>query len=202
MICINICSNREWRSMKAILKVNENQLEQYPYGEFITLNFANRNCIFYHSGISKTRSSAATQFAIDHWKPEIIFVTGTCGGVSEELNIMDIIVINKTAQYDCIANVKGERPLFYEPFITNIDNSWIDFEAINAFEGMIATADRSLTQESMKILRNEHVACADWESGAISVVCRANDVKVCIIRGITDAPKLGNPDSELIQEND
>ncbi|MBZ9623840.1 hypothetical protein G9F71_013380 [Clostridium sp. FP2] len=66
MICIQICSKREWKALKEILCIDFGIVKQYPFGEYIDFNILNQECIFYHSGATKTRSSTACQFAIEN----------------------------------------------------------------------------------------------------------------------------------------
>ena len=190
MVCIQVCSSGEWSSLKALLKDIEYQINKYPFGEFIRFKYCDRECIFYHSGATKTKSSAACQFAIDNWKPKMLFVLGTCGGVDNKLKVLDVIIANKTVQYDCIDRMDNEPYVFYEPLTTMIDNSWINFSEFNGqvYEGLIATADQDINYEVLNMLRKEDVLCADWESGAIAYVCSSNQIKSCIVRGITDIP--------------
>lgn len=202
MICIQICSGKEWRALKEILNT-ENSLS-YPFGEYIPFSVEGKDCIFYNSGSSKTRSSAACQFAIDNWKPDVIFNLGTCGGVNEKLKKLDLIIANKTVQYDCIIRMGKKSSLFYEPFITEINNSWISLDNFHGTikEGIIATADQDLNEEFLDLLRAENVLCADWESGAIALVCKLNNIRCCIIRGVTDIPQKGHENSEINQGED
>ena len=201
MICIQICSKREWRALKDILNINEDLVGCTPYGEYIYKSIVGKECIFYHSGATKTKSSGACQYAIDKWNPQFIFVLGTCGGVSEKLNLLDIVITNKTVQYDCINRMEDKSPIFYEVLTEDIDNGWIDFEglSLNMFEGLIATADQDLGKEQMDKLRSENVLCADWESGAISHICKLNKIKCCILRGITDIPRKNDINSDKNQ---
>ena len=204
MVCIQVCSKAEWSSLKALLKDIEYQIDKHPFGEFIRLKFYDRECIFYHSGATKTKSSAACQFAIDNWKPKMIFVLGTCGGVNQKLNVLDVIIANKTVQYDCIDRMGNEPYVFYEELTTIIDNSWIHFNELNGqvYEGIIATADQDINYEVLNMLRKENVLCADWESGAIAYICKLNKVKNCIVRGITDIPTENIEESASNQGND
>lgn len=204
MVCIQVCSKREWSSLRELLKDIDYQINKYPFGEFIRLNFYDRDCIFYHSGATKTKSSAACQFAIDNWKPKMIIVLGTCGGVDKKLNVLDVIIANKTVQYDCIDRMDNEPYVFYEPLTTIIDNSWIQFNEFNGqvYEGIIATADQDINYEVLHMLRKEGVLCADWESGAVAYICSLNKVNNCIVRGITDIPTENIEESAKNQGTD
>jgi nucleoside phosphorylase len=182
LICIQICSKREWRALKDILNINEDLIGCTPYGEYIYKSIVGKECTFYHSGATKTKSSGACQYAIDKWNPQFIFVLGTCGGVSEKLNLLDIVITNKTVQYDCINRMEDKSPIFYEVLTEDIDN-----------------ADQDLGKEQIDKLRSENVLCADWESGAISHICKLNKIKCCILRGITDIPRKNDINSDKSQ---
>jgi len=190
MICMQVCARGEWRSLKKILGNTEVEIKTYPFGEYIRCMIKDKECIFFHSGATKTRSSAACQYAIDNWEAEIIIVLGTCGGVDTRLKTLDVVIADKTAQYDCIDRMGNEPYVFYEEFVTSIDNSWINLNEFKEriWQGTIATADQDVNYEVMKMLQKEQVLCADWESGAIAYICRLNQVRCCIVRGITDIP--------------
>jgi len=204
MICVHICSKAEWNSIKQILDIEQEKINRYPLGEYFQQKLHDTNCIFYHSGATKTRAAAACQYAIDNWKPEIIFVLGTCGGVAHHLKIFDIVIANKTVQYDCIDRMSGDHSMFYEPMTTELDNSWIDFDRLEEkfFQGIIATADQDINYQTLQLLRKADVLCADWESGAIAHICASNKVKCCIVRGITDIPRDDGENSILDQGQD
>jgi adenosylhomocysteine nucleosidase len=183
MIVIQICSNEEWKATKELSKTN--QILTYPYGEYFYTNVMEYECIFYHSGATKTLSSGACQYAIDHWNPKVLFVLGTCGGVDHKVNKFDVIVVEQTAQYD-IKPMKRKESIFHE--IITFDHSWINFEEIPypILRGFIATADQSVTSENYQILKDQEVIAADWETASIAKICSINGIKCCVIRGVSD----------------
>jgi nucleoside phosphorylase len=190
MICIQICSELEWQAVKEILNVQPRNLAFYPYGEFFNHFIMDEPCLFFCSGDTKTKSAAACQFAIDHWYPEILLVLGTCGGVAEHLNLLDVVVADRTAQYDCIIRMAGENHFFYPSLDVTLNNSWIDFSRFEEkiHRGLVATADQDIDQRTRQDLMERGVLAADWESGAISFVCQANKIPCCMVRGVTDLP--------------
>lgn len=187
-----------------MLNIDEDLIGFTPYGEYICRNIEGTDCIFYHSGATKTRSSGACQYAIDKWNPNYLFVLGTCGGVSELLKPLDIVIADNTAQYDCITGMGEECNTFFEMFIQDIDNAWINFNQLpfTVYEGFVATADQDLGNKQIDMLRSENVLCADWESGAISHICKLNNIKCCVIRGITDIPRKDDINSDINQGED
>lgn len=204
MICIQVCSKEEWSSLKELFKDIEYKTNMSPFGELMRIKLYDKECIFYYSGETKTKSSAACQFAIDNWNPKIIIVLGTCGGVDEKLNVLDVIIANKTVQYDCIDRMGTKPYVFYEPLTTIIDNSWIHFNEFSGqvYEGIIATADQDVNYEVLHMLRKESVLCADWESGSIAYICSLNKVNNCIVRGVTDIPTQNIEESANNQGTD
>lgn len=191
MICIHVCSRDEWVAAKKILDINIENVKLYPYGEYFEHRFHNKDAVIYFSGATKTRSSGACQYAIDNWEPELLFVAGTSGGVGESLKKLDIVIADKTVQYDVIVKFGAEIEFFYSPMITPIDNGWINFEGISEklHKGLVATADMDMSYENIHELRKEGVLVADWESGAIAKIAELNGVKCCILRGVSDIPQ-------------
>lgn len=98
-----------------------------------------------------------------------------------------------------IALLKWERKglYFMSLWVPLIDNSWIDFNAFSGkvYEGIIATADQDLNLESLDKLIKENVLCA----GAIAFICTLNNVKCCIVRGITDITVIKDKNSDINQ---
>lgn len=183
MIAIHINSNEEWEATKELL--NPIGIKHSPYGECFKTKISDFNCIFYHSGATKTRSAGACQYAIDKWVPEIIFVLGTCGGVSEDIRPLDIILAEATGQYDVITMKKRES-IFYE--IIELDNSWINLRDFpyKLIRGFLATADKSVTAKNFHSLRESGAHGADWETASIATVCKLNKTKCCAVRGVSD----------------
>jgi len=189
-LALQICSELEWESTKNIFEIGNEKLKQQPFGEWFEHVVGKHRCIFYQSGDTKTRSAAACQFAIDQWQPRGIINFGTCGGVAENIQKLDILMADRTVQYDCIIRF-GEIPeLFYKPMITVIDTSWVDISEVSRriYKGTIASADQDLNAAWRKRLANANVLGADWESGAISKVCELNKLKFLVMRGVTDVP--------------
>jgi len=196
---IQVSSENEWLSLKSFFP--NSKLSATPFGEAFTQNINNAECVFFHGGASKTSSAAACQFAIDKWHPIRHFIIGTAGGVAVHLKILDIVIANKTALYDIIYRM-GEPYEFIPPeFIVNIDNSWFDFSKLpnNTLEGFIATADQDVDYDTRIKLQNENVLAADWESGAVALICQLNKIPCCIIRGISDIPMAASEDNSINQ---
>jgi adenosylhomocysteine nucleosidase len=194
MYVIQICSIEEWEATKRLM--NPKEVLSYPYGQYFEANIEKQNCVFYHSGETKTISAGACQYAIDHWSPSIVIVLGTCGGVNENLQPLDVIIAEKTAQYDVVPMKKRES-IFHD--IITIDNSWINLDEFlyPLLRGFIATADQSVTANNYHILKKENAMAADWETAAIAKICSTNRVQCCVVRSVSDLPQQGESDVDL-----
>lgn len=185
---VQICSNQEWKAVKAILNVLQQDLVEFPYGEFFPYRIVDREGIFFHSGPTKTRSAGACQYAIAHWRPACLVVLGTCGAVLEDLRPLDIVLAETTVQYDCIERMDPQLGPFYEPMTTRLESASVLAAALGTQVrlGVIGTADQDLCAESLPRLRQAGVIVVDWESGAIAKICELNRIPCVILRGVTD----------------
>ena len=197
---IHICSGAEWRATRAILQITDAEIERYPYGEFVTREMERRRCVFYFSRMTKTRSAGACQYAIDHWGVDQVIVMGTCGGVSEKLKPLDVIQATRTIQYDCNNKIRPDSTAVFDMLAVNLDNTWLELPAsANLLRGTVASADHDMTFEDLEPLRRHQVLGADWESGAIAIVCALNRVRCAIFRGVTDVPSAATVDDARLQ---
>jgi nucleoside phosphorylase len=192
-ICVT--AKNEWKYLLEYFNVKLEECEEFPFGEY----FIKNNILYFRSGVRKTNSVASVQYMIDNKKIDNLFLIGTCCGIDKSNNILDIIIPNKSVQYDC--TIVDYEPLFKEMFTTDINTSNINFEFKT---GIIATADRAVVRmEEFNLLTNNGVTIADTECGAISYVCKKNNIKFLAIKGISDFP-IENKDpkeSDEIQTN-
>ena len=203
-ICIEVCSGREWRAIKDILSVDSERISNSPLGEYFSASINKKEFLFQHSGPTKTRAAACCQLIINKWQPDLVVNIGTCGGVSEKLKCLDIILATKTVQYDCLDFMDGKDQIFYAPMVTELDNSWLKLDKIadHLYQGIIGTADQDLTYQTAIKLRENGVLAVDWESGAIAKICELNNTKCLILRGITDIPANRHDSDKTQQTND
>jgi nucleoside phosphorylase len=198
MVVIHINSTLEWAAINDVVKPSN--ICSFPYGEYFTEKCLGIDCTFYHSGETKTLAAVACQYAIDHWKAELVIVLGTCGGVSDQIKKFDIILVQRTAQYDIkpIAKLDG----FFSEEV-EIDNSWLNIEEFRLplKTGFIATADQSVTSSNHYLLSEHEVLAADWETAAIAKICSINGIRCCVLRGVSDVA-FGDESNGEYQLND
>lgn len=183
MIGISVAAKKEWEATLNYFGLTHEECEKYPFGEYFKRIIDNHEVILYLGGVRKMNASASTQYMIDHFNLTKIIVAGTCAGIDDSYNPLDIFIPNKAVQYDC--TVKETEPLIKDSF-TVLNN----FENESILTGTIGTADKPVVMwKDYLELKENNITIADTESAAIAYVCRANGVECIVIKGISDFPK-------------
>jgi adenosylhomocysteine nucleosidase len=213
-VVILISANSEWRAAKEILSPTE--IQSTPMGE--TFNF--ETLTYFHGGWGKISAAATTQYAIDHFHPNLLINLGTCGGFEGRIARGTIILVTKTIVYDIIEQMSDPNEAIVH-YATDLDLSWLsdhrpqttDHAQLSVVRGqssivrsLLVSADRDIVANDIPMLIEKYGAvAADWESGAIAWVAKKNGVRCLILRGVTD---LVNPSGgeaygniELFHEN-
>ncbi len=139
------------------------------------------------SGIGKVNSALSAQFLIDEYNVEYILNFGTCGGLDENMNTGDIFVVDKAVQYDYDLTEIDKCELGYiEEYDCVFFDCKNDYPQQNR-QGILATADQ-FSEDINKINTLKKMGCnlRDMEGGAIFQVCKANNMKLLMIKGVTD----------------
>ena len=194
MIGISVAAKREWQEVLKKYNIDINECEKYPFGEYFIAELNGEKVVFYRSGVRKMLSSAAAQYMIIKFSLNRIIVVGTCAGIDERYNPLDIFIPNKAVQYDC--TVKEQEPLIKDSFTIEFD---LEGFLLDVNTGVIGTADKAVVmKDDFFELQENGITIADTESAAVAYVCQANNVSCTIIKGISDFPVNGkNNDSQL-----
>jgi adenosylhomocysteine nucleosidase len=189
-----ISANAEWRAVKELCPNLEIQMS--PYGEFANLQLSTFNLQLFHGGWGKISAAASAQYVIDHFKPELLINLGTCGGFAGRIETGTIILVERTLVYDIIEQMRDGAEAI-EHYSTEVDLSWIDRGRLtmdskrdgqpSIVRGLLVSADRDILVEDIPMLVEKYGAvAADWESGAIAWVAQKNNMRVLILRAVTD----------------
>ena len=176
----------------------------YRYFNFYKGNFKNNTLIIVESGVGKTASACCTQAVIDKFEPDYIINTGVAGGISDTLEVEDIVLATKLVYHDFDAtalgyakgyicnNIEKNKPTFFETDKTLTDK--IEKIALEVYEknkikkGIIATADMFVgtyeRKQEIKTLFN--ALCSEMEGASIAHVSNLNNIPCAIIRAISD----------------
>jgi adenosylhomocysteine nucleosidase len=197
-VSVIIPAKEEW---KAIEKIYPNiEYQESPYGEWFKKSINDTIVLFFLGGVGKISSAASTQYVIDRWNPELIINLGTCGGFKGEILRDTLILVEKAVIYDI-----WESPLtdmIIEKYSTEIDLSWLNNEfPIPVQKVTIVSGDTNIRPQDIPFLKTEYGASVgDWESGSIAWVCNKNDVKLLILRGVSDL--VGPTGGEAYEDED
>lgn len=160
-------------------------------------------CVLVESGVGKVNAARCTQILIDNMKVEYIFNIGVAGGISDKLNICDIVIGQRLVQHDfditAFNHQKGYIPnvgIFIESdeYLVNLADSCIDTSDYNVLTGTIASGDIFCTEKWMseKINKKFDALCVEMEGASIAQVCYLSHIPFLIIRSISDTPNNNN----------
>jgi len=176
-------------------------LEKYNFFgmEFFRGKLCNHEAIVGMTGVGKVMAAIVTQKLIDVFSPEKIIFSGIAGGLSNNIDIGDIVISTDTIQHDMDASAlgfkKGEIPY------TGIRLIEADAEMINAAKsfkadnckivlGRILTGDRFISiskPEERNFLVEEMKGIAvEMEGAAAALAAKLNNIPFLIIRVISD----------------
>ena len=153
-------------------------------------------------GIGKVNAAMGAQTMLLHESPSVIVHMGVGGGLTQELNVGDVVVAGDCVQYDVDTTALGdplgmvsgvERVAF--PCDPRVYQRIFDATqahraaGFRAVIGRVATGDRFLTKAEDKkhIVDNFGAFSCDQESCAIAQACYINNTPVAVIRAISDA---------------
>jgi adenosylhomocysteine nucleosidase len=187
-IVVLISANAEWRAVKELYP--DLQPQASPLGEFAHLTLDTRPLTLFHGGWGKISAAATTQYAIDHFAPDLLVNLGTCGGFAGRIETGTVILVEKTIVYDIIEQM-GDADEAIAHYSTHLDLSWLADERPSNLRpptsNLLVSADRDIVAADIPMLVEKYGAvAADWESGAIAWVARRNGVRCLILRGVTD----------------
>ncbi|MCK4827296.1 5'-methylthioadenosine/S-adenosylhomocysteine nucleosidase [bacterium] len=146
----------------------------------------NHDIVLTCSGIGKVKAAAHTQYLIDHFQIECIFLIGVAGAINPDLQIGDIIISDRAIEHD-----------YWQDHWYQADRRLIE-AAVNAGKrlrltgrvlvGSVLTGDQPCIDMGKKSQLRQHYSgdCVEMEGAAVAHVCWMNAVPFVIIRAISD----------------
>lgn len=170
---------------------------------FYECSYQNITCILVESGIGKVNAARATQILIDNMKVDYIFNIGVAGGISEKLEVGDIVIGDKLIQHDfdltAFNHKKGYIPnvgdyIHGDDYLISLATDIKEAKDYNIFLGTIASGDIFCTEKWMseKIANKFNALCVEMEGASIAQVCYLNHIPFLVIRSISDTPNGNN----------
>ena len=188
-IVVIISADAEWRVVKELYPNLD--LHNSPFGEFAELTLGTRHLTLFHGGWGKISAAATAQYAIDHFKPDLLINLGTCGGFAGRIKTGTVILVERTIVYDIIEQMTDSDEAI-QHYSTEIDLSWLEDNGPwkgndEIVRGLLVSADRDIVIEDIPMLIQKYGAvAADWESGAIAWVAKQNGTRLLILRAVSD----------------
>ena len=183
-IVVIISAIAEWVAVKEALPHDE--IQPTPYGERFTAALNGTDFLFFHTGWGKAASAGAMQYVIDHYSPDLTVNLGTCGGFAGEVELGDIILVERTFMYD-IVELMGDFGTVQEYYASSLDLSWLPEKYPYPIRrGILASADSDLPPARIPQLKAQGAIAADWESAALAWVAQKNGARLLILRAVSD----------------
>ena len=167
----------------------ENKKELSYLGKLCyTGSFNGKECFLIISGIGKVNSAICTQFLIDNCKPEYILNFGTTGGLDKNMKVGEIYIVKKAMQFDFDLREIDKCELGYmEEYDSVFFDVKNDLLSLKEAKGVLATSDTfSDDKNIINYLISKGCNLKDMEGGAICHTCKANNIPLIMIKGISD----------------
>ncbi|MFV0441393.1 MAG: 5'-methylthioadenosine/adenosylhomocysteine nucleosidase [Lachnospirales bacterium] len=159
------------------------------------------NVIICVCGIGKVNAAVSTQILINNFEVDCILNSGIAGALSNDLNILDLVISTELVQHDLILD---DHTLEGRVKVIQDNKSVADSELIsilkkaanltlvttehNHYDGIIATGDQFIASRDTKdeILNLTNALCVEMEGAAIAKTCELNNIPCVVLRIISD----------------
>lgn len=135
-----------------------------------------------------------TQFGIQcqHWLQKEsnikkVFTVGAAGGLSKDVNIFDLIVVENIIEHDYNMSFspKNKKPQFpTSPLLFDESHNY----SFNVLRGSLASGDEDIitTKRAEELFEETKALAVAWESAGGARAARFNNIPYFEVRGITD----------------
>lgn len=160
----------------------------------------NKDIIILISGIGKVNAALTTQIIIDKYSPDYILNFGTAGGMNNTAKIMQYYLIDKCCQYDFdVSELDGVPVGYIQDYDCVYFNCYIEKNNFLPL-GTVASGDRFNNDlKDIKTINDIPCNLRDMEGGAIGQVCTANNVKLVMIKGVSDVYGSGTAQEQFLK---
>ena len=151
-----------------------------------------------HSGVGKVSAAMVAQYAVDHFRPDYLIVTGIAGAVSGHLALGDVVVSRDCVQHDldvtALGVPVGQVPRTEHRFLA-ADPRLVALAMATEVPGQRVVAGRILTGDQFvaataasrqERLRSLNGTVVEMEGAAVALVATVNRVPFVIIRSVSD----------------
>lgn len=194
-IGVIVAMNAEFELIGALL---ENRTERVIGGvSFLEGNISNKPVVLSKSGIGKVCAAVGTLEMIRNFAPDCIVNTGVAGGIDAALQVMDVVVGEKTVYHDVWCGEGNEYgqvqglPAYYaaDPYLYGrVMQLCTEVKRVG---GLICTGDRFITdRKELEEIKGKFPSAlaVDMESAAMAQVCYLYEMPFLSLRIISDTP--------------
>lgn len=186
----------EIQALKNVISIEET--EKISGIEFVRGTIENTEVVLAKCGVGKVFAAVCTQTMIMRFNPDVIINIGVCGTLTGKLDLCDVVIGEKTVQYDMdtsavgdpVGLISGINKIYFECDDALCDklSDVLKSKNINHLKGVIATGDRFFNDAELAkmVSRNFGAVSGDMESGSIGHVCYINNIPYGSLRCITD----------------
>lgn len=156
------------------------------------------NVVLMECGIGKVSAAAGAQALITKFNPDYVINTGCAGAISKDLDIGDIVISEKTVEWD-LDMISLGYPRGYVSsldrveMIADTELSQMIRKAITddtrVLTGCVVSGDQFVDKEEQREIIIDafpDALCAEMEGAAVGHVCVENGVPFCVIRAMSD----------------
>ncbi len=182
-----VSANAEWRALLAAVKPESSDLKPSPYGQWFVGKLPNveKPILFFHGGWGKVDAAASAQWAISKWNPQLVVNIGTAGGFPGRVKEGEIVFATQTIIYDIVERM-GSATAAIQDYATKLDSPPPGLAGL-VIPSAILSADQDIDPRRVpELMQTYNAVAADWESAAIARICKKNNVRVMVLRGISD----------------
>ena len=194
-IGIVFAMNEELEAFTKLIKIKD-VTKLYDLSFYRTI-IENYECLLVVSGVGKVNAARVAQILIDCYKVTKVLNVGVAGGISDELEIGDVVIGESLVQHDFDITVfkheKGYIPnvgvlIPSDKNLLKIAQKCCEKKDYHTFTGIIASGDIFCTKSKMKqeIFTNFKALCVEMEGAAVAQVCYLSGVPFLILRAISD----------------
>jgi adenosylhomocysteine nucleosidase len=197
-------------------KLAEKQVDTIQSVLFAKGKLHQKQVVIALTGIGKVNAAMTTTLAIEHYRPQQIIFTGIAGGINPALRPGDIVIAEKTVQYDYARITSqqltyrptrnpftgAENPMFFPAdsllmHIAQLAGKQTKFQIANTsagkrtpviVKGTVVTGDLFVASaDKKKVLEKDLKADAtEMEGAAVAQVCWQFRIPCLVIRSISD----------------
>ena len=150
------------------------------------------------SGIGKVAAAIGTTLLLEHCKPDVVFNTGSAGGLDPRLNVGDIVVSTEVRYHDADVTAFGYEPgqmaqcpaaFIADPKLIEVTEKCVNTLGMNAVRGLVCSGDAFINgaEPLARIKANfPQVAAVEMEAAAVGHVCYQFGVPFVVVRAISD----------------